>query len=58
MTESRKGRTKRAASTSNVKAQHAEVSTVEPQWVREPRPVLPPLRVGREWDRIRRIAYL
>ncbi len=58
MTESRKGRTKRPVSTSGSKTQDAEMSTADPQWVRERRPVLPPLRVGREWDRIRRIAYL
>lgn len=30
----------------------------EPRTIREPRPILPPLKIGREWDRVRRIAYL
>jgi hypothetical protein len=58
MTESRKGRTKRTASNADAKMQNVEAPGAEPQWVREPRPVPRPLRVGREWDRVRRIAYL
>ena len=31
---------------------------VEPRWIREPRPLLRPIKSSREWDRVRRIAYL
>jgi hypothetical protein len=58
MTEPRKSRTKRTVNNANLKTLSVETPGTEPQWVREPRPVLPPLRVGREWDRVRRIAYL
>ena len=58
MTESRKGRLRRAISRFVSKTPVGEIPAAEPRWTRESRPVLPPLRVGREWDRVRRIAYL
>jgi len=58
MAEPRKGRVTRKANRSESQAGPVAVSAVEPQWTREPRPLLPPLKVGREWDRVRRIAYL
>ena len=38
--------------------QAAAETAVEPRWIREPRPLLAPVKIGREWDRVRRIAYL
>lgn len=48
----------RTASKPEPDARAVTVPAVESPWVRVPRPLLPPLKVGREWDRVRRIAYL
>jgi hypothetical protein len=58
MTEPHDGRLTRKAAKPEPEAPAATEGAVEPRWTREPRPVLPPLKVGREWDRVRRIAYL
>ena len=58
MTEPRDKRRTRKTGTSEPAAQTITEAAVEPRWTREPRPLLPPLKVGREWDRVRRIAYL
>lgn len=58
MTKPREGRLARIVKklVSRVRANAAPAT--ESRWVREPRPVSPPVRVGREWERVRRIAYL
>jgi hypothetical protein len=38
--------------------QAAAETAAAPRWIQEPRPLLPPVKIGREWDRVRRIAYL
>jgi hypothetical protein len=58
MTEPRDKRRTRKAGTSEPVVQTITEAAVDPRWTREPRPLLPPLKVGREWDRVRRIAYL
>jgi hypothetical protein len=58
MTEPRKGRLIRTASKPESEARTASVVAGEARWTRESRPLIPPLKVGREWDRVRRIAYL
>jgi hypothetical protein len=58
MTEPRVKRRTPKAGTSEPAVQTITETAMEPQWTREPRPLLPPLKVGREWDRVRRIAYL
>ncbi len=58
MTKPREGRLTRIVRKLVPKAQAATASAAESRWSPEPRPVLPPLKVGREWDRVRRIAYL
>ncbi len=58
MREPRDRRRMRKISKPEAAVQAAAEATMEPQWNREPRPLLPPLKVGREWDRVRRIAYL
>jgi hypothetical protein len=58
MTEPRDKRRTRKTGPSEPAMQTVTETAVEPQWNREPRPLLPPLKVGREWDRVRRIAYL
>ena len=58
MTESRDKRLRRKAAKAAAELQAATVTVEDSRWVRVPRPVLPPLKVGREWDRVRRIAYL
>jgi len=58
MTEPRDRRLTRKTGKPEPEAQAATGTAVEPRWTREPRPLVPPLKVGREWDRVRRIAYL
>jgi hypothetical protein len=58
MTEPRDKRRTRKTGPSEPAVQTVTETAVEPQWNQEPRPLLPPLKVGREWDRVRRIAYL
>ncbi len=58
MTEPRDRRPTRKTEKSAPAAQAATETALEPRWTREPRPLVPPLKVGREWDRVRRIAYL
>jgi hypothetical protein len=58
MTKPREGRLARIVKKIVSRAQADAAPATESRWVREPRPVLPPLKVGREWDRVRRIAYL
>lgn len=58
MTEPRDKRRTRKTGTSEPAVQTITEATVDPRWTRESRPLLPPLKVGREWDRVRRIAYL
>jgi hypothetical protein len=58
MTEPRDRRRTRETGKPEPAAQANTGTVLEPRWTREPRPLLPPLKVGREWDRVRRIAYL
>ena len=58
MTEPRDRRRTRETAKSEPPPQKDTATVLEPRWAREPRPLLPPLKVGREWDRVRRIAYL
>ena len=58
MTESRVKRLGRTVGQRKSGPRVAAVPPVESRWTLEARPLLPPLKVGREWDRIRRIAYL
>jgi hypothetical protein len=58
MTEPRDKRRTRKTGPSEPAVQTVTGTAEERQWSREPRPLLPPLKVGREWDRVRRIAYL
>jgi hypothetical protein len=58
MTEPRDRRLTRKTGKPEPEAQAATGTASEPRWTREPRPVLPPLKVGRAWDRVRRITYL
>jgi hypothetical protein len=58
MTEPRDKRRTRKTGPPEPAVQTVTETAEEPQWTRGPRPLLPPLKVGREWDRVRRIAYL
>jgi hypothetical protein len=58
MIKPREGRRTRTASTPEPEARAVAGPVVESPRIRAPRPLLPPLKVGREWDRVRRIAYL
>jgi hypothetical protein len=58
MTEPRVKRLGRTASQLKPGPRVPAAPPVESRWTPEARPLLPPLKVGREWDRIRRIAYL
>lgn len=58
MTKLREGRPARTATKPEPEARADAGPAVESRWIRQTRPVLPPLKVGREWDRVRRIAYL
>jgi len=58
MTKLREGRRTRTVSKPEPEARAATAPVVESPWIPKPRPLLPPLKVGREWDRVRRIAYL
>lgn len=58
MTEERAKRRTRKIGASEPAVQTVTEAAAAAQWTREPRPLLPPLKVGREWDRVRRIAYL
>ncbi len=58
MTEPRDKRRARKTGRPELAMPAVEETAVGPRWTREPRPLLPPLKVGREWDCVRRIAYL
>lgn len=58
MTEPRNRRRTRETGKSEPAAQANTATAMEPRWTPERRPLLPPLKVGREWERVRRIAYL
>lgn len=58
MTEPRGRRLTRKIGKPAPETQATTGTAVEPRRIRDPRPLLPPLKVGREWDRVRRIAYL
>lgn len=58
MTEPRDGRRKRKATKPEAAVPAATGAELVSRWSREPRPLLPPLKVGREWEQVRRIAYL
>ena len=58
MTEPRDRRPTRKTDKPAPAAQAAAETAPEPRWTRERRPLMPPIKVGREWDRVRRIAYL
>jgi len=58
MTKPRERRLIRSGSKPEPEARAAAGPAVESSPIRRPRPLLPPLKVGREWDQVRRIAYL
>ena len=58
MAEPRDGRPTYTANRPQPEAPSVGGIAVEPRWVREPRPLLSPVKTSREWDRVRRIAYL
>jgi hypothetical protein len=58
MAEPRDGRLTYTASRPQPEAPNVGGIAVEPRWVREPRLILTPVKSSREWDRVRRIAYL
>lgn len=58
MAEPRDGRLTYTANRPQPEALNVGGIAVEPRWVREPRPLVPPVTSSREWDRVRRIAYL
>jgi hypothetical protein len=58
MTKPREGRLARIVRSLVRRAARGAAPAMPSRRGRERRPVPPPLRIGREWDRVRRIAYL
>ncbi len=58
MAKPRKERLTRKASEAGSEEQAVSVATLQTPWTHEPRPLVPPLKTGREWEQVRRIAYL
>lgn len=58
MAKPRKERLTRKASEVGPEEQAVGVATLPSTWTHDPRPLVPPLKTGREWEQVRRIAYL